>query len=53
MKMGYIHLSKTEVHEALDLQIDTLVNVGMKEKNIYKDVMSGKRNDDSGLKPFA
>ena len=49
MLIGYARVSKSDGHQVLDLQIDALVNAGVKEENIYSDKISGSIDDRIGL----
>lgn len=43
MKIGYARVSTTQ--QNLNMQIDALINAGIKEKDIYVDKLSGKNTD--------
>jgi DNA invertase Pin-like site-specific DNA recombinase len=47
MLIGYMRVSTTE--QNTDLQHDALIAAGVDSQHIYKDVMSGKRDDRAGL----
>ena len=49
MLIGYARVSKSDNSQVLDLQIDALVNAGVKEENIYSDKISGSIDDRLGL----
>ena len=49
MLIGYARVSKSVNSQVLDLQIDALVNAGVKEENIYSDKISGSIDDRLGL----
>jgi len=49
MKIGYARVSKADGSQALDLQIDALIQSGVDRENIYTDKASGKKDDRSGL----
>ena len=49
MLIGYARVSKSDNSQVLDLQIDALVNAGVKEENIYSDKISGSIDDRIGL----
>lgn len=49
MLIGYARVSKSDNSQVLDLQIDALVNAGVKEKNIYSDKISGSKDERPGL----
>ena len=45
MLIGYARVSKSDNSQVLDLQIDALVNAGVKEENIYSDKISGSKDE--------
>jgi|SoiMethySBSTD1v2_1073268.scaffolds.fasta_scaffold465867_2 DNA invertase Pin-like site-specific DNA recombinase len=47
--LGYMRVSKADGSQALDLQRDALLAVGVKERHLYSDTASGKRDDRPGL----
>ena len=49
MLIGYARVSKSDNSQVLDLQIDALVNAGVKEENIYSDKISGSKDARPGL----
>ena len=49
MRIGYSRVSKADGSQALDLQQDALKKAGVKPKNIYHDLASGKKEDRPGL----
>lgn len=49
MLIGYARVSKADDSQVLDLQIDALVNYGVKKENIYTDKISGVKDDRPGL----
>ena len=49
MLIGYARVSKSDNSQVLDLQIDALVNAGVKEENIYSDKISGSKDERPGL----
>ena len=49
MKIGYARVSKSDGSQLLDLQIDALVEAGVKRENIYSDRASGVKEDRVGL----
>ena len=49
MLIGYARISKADGSQALDLQQDALKKAGVKPKNIYHDLASGKKEDRPGL----
>jgi DNA invertase Pin-like site-specific DNA recombinase len=49
MLIGYARVSKSDGHQVLDLQIDALINAGVKEENIYSDKISGSKDERPGL----
>ena len=49
MLIGYARISKTDGTQVLDLQKDALIVAGVKEKDIYQDEASGKRDERPGL----
>jgi DNA invertase Pin-like site-specific DNA recombinase len=50
MLIGYSRVSKTDGSQAVDLQHDALIKVGVLAEQIYHDFASGKREDRPGLK---
>ncbi len=49
MFIGYMRVSKSDGSQALDLQRDALLAVGVDLQHIYEDLASGKRDDRPGL----
>ena len=49
MLIGYARVSKADDSQVLDLQIDALVNYGVKKENIYTDKISGIKDERPGL----
>ena len=49
MLIGYVRVSKTDGTQTLDYQKDALRKTGVKEKNIYEDLASGKKDNRQGL----
>ncbi len=49
MLIGYARVSKSDNSQDLDLQIDALINSGVKEENIYSDKISGSKDERPGL----
>ena len=49
MLIGYARVSKSDGSQVLDLQIDALIEAGLKEENIYTDRASGAKEDRVGL----
>lgn len=49
MLIGYARISKADDSQILDLQIDTLIEFGVKKENIYTDKISGVKDDRPGL----
>lgn len=49
MLIGYARVSKADGSQALDLQIDALVEAGVPEHRIYQDRVSGKTSQRPGL----
>ena len=49
MLIGYARISKADGTQVLDLQNDALIAAGVKEKDIYQDEASGKRDERPGL----
>ncbi|HAG70867.1 MAG TPA: transposon DNA-invertase [Gammaproteobacteria bacterium] len=49
MLIGYARTSKSDGSQVLDLQIDALKEVGVSEKNIYSDQVSGSQTERQGL----
>jgi len=49
MKLGYVRVSKADGSQALDLQIDSMIEAGVDTKNIYRDQASGKKDNRPGL----
>ena len=49
MLIGYARISKADGTQVLDLQKDALITAGVKEKDIYQDEASGKRDQRPGL----
>ena len=47
--IGYIRVSKSDVSQSLDLQLDALINAGVDSKRIYKDLASGRKDHRPGL----
>lgn len=49
MKLGYVRVSKADGSQALNLQIDALIEASVERKDIYHDLASGKKDDRPGL----
>ena len=49
MLIGYARVSKSDNSQVFDLQIDALINSGVKEENIYSDKISGSKDERPGL----
>jgi len=49
MLLGYMRVSKADGSQALDLQRDALLAAGVKRRQLYEDLASGKRDDRPGL----
>lgn len=49
MKIGYARISKADDSQKLDLQLDALIEAGVKEDHIYSDKITGARSDRPGL----
>ena len=49
MLIGYARISKADDSQVLNLQIDTLIESGVKKENIYTDKISGVKDDRPGL----
>jgi DNA invertase Pin-like site-specific DNA recombinase len=49
MLIGYMRVSKTDGSQALDLQVDALMESGVVPENMYQDFSSGKNDDRQGL----
>ena len=49
MKIGYTRVSKNDGSQALDLQRDALIKVGVKAKYLYEDLASGIKDARPGL----
>ena len=49
MLIGYMRVSKADGSQALDLQRDALLAVGVDPARLYEDHASGKRDDRPGL----
>ena len=49
MLIGYARVSKADDSQVLDLQIDALIENGVKKENIYTDKISGIKDDRPGL----
>ncbi len=49
MKIGYARVSKSDGSQILDLQMDSLIEAGVHNENIYTDRASGKNEDRPGL----
>jgi len=47
--IGYVRVSKADGTQILDLQKDALVSVGVRNRMIYEDFASGKKDDRAGL----
>ncbi len=50
MLVGYMRVSKADGSQALDLQRDVMLAVGVETERLYQDYASGKRDDRPGLK---
>ena len=49
MKIGYARVSKNDGSQALDLQRDALIKVGVRAKYLYEDLASGRKDARPGL----
>jgi len=49
MLIGYARISKADDSQVLDLQIDALIDAGIKKENIYNDKISGVKDNRPGL----
>lgn len=49
MLIGYARVSKSDDSQVLDLQIDALLESGIKKNNIYHDKLSGNKDNRPGL----
>jgi DNA invertase Pin-like site-specific DNA recombinase len=49
MIIGYARISKADDSQVLDLQIDALIEAGVKKENIYTDKISGVKDERPGL----
>lgn len=49
MNIGYARISKADGSQVLDLQVDALAELGIKEEHIYTDKISGAKDDRPGL----
>ena len=49
MMIGYARVSKSDGSQVLDLQMDALLEAGVKKENIYTDRASGAKEDRVGL----
>ncbi len=49
MNVGYARVSKKDGSQNIDLQIDALIEAGVKKENIYSDQMSGSIDERPGL----
>jgi DNA invertase Pin-like site-specific DNA recombinase len=49
MNIGYARVSKADGSQVLDLQVDALIKAGVKKKDIYQDLASGKKKVRPGL----
>lgn len=49
MFIGYARVSKADGNQVLDLQIDSLIRIGITEEQIYVDKASGAKDDRPGL----
>lgn len=49
MLIGYIRVSKNDGSQNLDLQQDALLNAGVEEEYIYRDLASGRKDSRPGL----
>jgi DNA invertase Pin-like site-specific DNA recombinase len=49
MLVGYMRVSKTDGSQALDLQVDALIESGVVPENMYQDFSSGKNDVRQGL----
>ena len=47
--IGYMRVSKADGSQVLDLQRDALLAAGVKERHLYSDTASGKKDDRPGL----
>ena len=49
MLIGYMRVSKADGSQTTDLQLDALIQAGVKREMIYEDYASGKKDDRPGL----
>lgn len=49
MELGYVRVSKADGSQTLDLQVDAMSELGIADKDIYRDFASGKQDDRAGL----
>ena len=49
MLLGYMRVSKADGSQVLDLQRDALLAAGVAPRDLYEDLVSGKRDDRPGL----
>jgi DNA invertase Pin-like site-specific DNA recombinase len=47
--IGYMRVSKADGSQVLNLQRDALLSAGVKERHLYRDTASGKKDDRPGL----
>ena len=47
--LGYMRVSKADGSQVLDLQRDAFLAAGVKERHLYSDTASGKKDDRPGL----
>ena len=49
MLVGYMRVSSADDRQSVDLQRDALVAAGVDERHLYRDKVSGARDDRPGL----
>ena len=49
MLIGYMHVSKADGSQVVDLQRDALIAAGVAPSHLYEDLASGRRDDRPGL----